>query len=231
MRVPARWTWLVFALALFAPAALGTAQMPDFLLIDGERVMLHTNPLAEWLEDHPGALPPAKVDSSGNWRGYVATWEIDQDKLWLRKVEIAVGTRYEEEWDGVDETYPFVLQDVIGRIFPGERAVLADWFTGTLIVPRGKVVERVHMGYGSTHERYTILWIRGARLSRRLDLDAQQFVEFRKERFEAFKKTEAYRKALASLGGEQGAPGETERFLFEFHSEQYLSEDPGPASR
>lgn len=236
MKVPAR-SILLLVVLLFASHAMGTAQAPDVLLIDGKPASLHTNPLNEWLRTHPDSLPRSEVQSTGNWRGYIATWEVDKGKLWLRKVEITVqeGTRPRESTEVVERNGKFeqgetritqepnfVQRDVMAGMFPDTRDVVASWFSGTLIVPRGDLVEYVHMGYGSTYEGYTIVWIRNGEVSRRLDLDAEQFREFRQERFAAFKQTEAYRNSVASLGA--ASPEETDRFLFEFHTEQYLSE-------
>ena len=39
----------------------------------------------------------------------------------------------------------------------GRSEVLADWYTGVLVIPRGRQVSYVHMGYGSTYERYVLL--------------------------------------------------------------------------
>lgn len=220
----------IFLLAmLFAGGALGTAQAPDILIVDGERESLYTNPLSAWLEDHPDALPRGNVMSSGNWRGYVATWEIASGKLWLR--ELTVTDRIEKASGGDDDAEPgseYVERDVMGAVFPEAGNVAADWYTGTLIIPKGKMVAYVHMGYGSQYERYTVVWVRRGEVTRRLDLSGEQFMELRKQRFEAFRRTDAYRRHIAELGkgGSARDASETDGFLFEFAAEEYLSADP-----
>ena len=36
-------------------------------------------------------------------------------------------------------------------------AVFADWYTGEIRVPHGKMIEYVHAGYASKHERYLLI--------------------------------------------------------------------------
>ena len=59
-----------------------TAQTPDVLLIDGEEVPLFATPLNEYLSSLGQDWPFATAWTS-NWRGYVATWTIDDDRLYL----------------------------------------------------------------------------------------------------------------------------------------------------
>lgn len=237
MRMPTMFRVLALAMLFVAGNAMGTAQEPDVLVVAGEPQAIYTNPLTPWLRTHPDVLPKDGVVSSGNWRGYVATWEVAAGKLWLRKVEIAydnedkaAAAKREAEHPGEEETVWFgdyVRRNVIGRLFPDPRNVVADWYTGTLILPKGKMVNYVHMGYGSTYERYTVVWVRAGDVARQLDLSGEQFVDMRKERFKAWQGTDAYKQQLKELGeGGRDRQG-IDDFLFEFAAEEYLSNDPG----
>jgi len=214
--------------------ALATAQQADALLLDGKEHALNTNPLAAWIEAHPDRAPGSEVRSSANWRGYIATWEIAGGKLWLRKVEVSYvdGKERREYVDNkgvgrVIEIPQYRQRDVLGDLFDGRREIVATWYTGTLIVPQGELVDYVHMGYGSTYERYTIIWVKAGEVLRRLDLDAEQYTALRKERFEAYKQTAAYREQVGRLKGKDAAFRED--FLYQFATEEYLSADPALA--
>ena len=204
--------------------AWGTAQAPDILLLQGKRQALNTNPLSAWLKANPDRLPRDGVMSSGNWRGYVATWEVAQGKLWLRMVTV----KYALEDDS--RGYPkYEDRDVTDRLFPGRKEIVAECYSGTLILPTGKLVEYVHMGYGSTYESYKVVWVDRGEVSKSLDLSADQFTELRRERFRAFQKTEEYRTELAKMLKEDGDEADRERtiqFMYEFYAEQYLSAEP-----
>jgi hypothetical protein len=218
-----RWNWkgtiaLVLGM-LAAGVAVGTAQAPDYLILDGEKSSLNTNPLQGWLETHPGLLPRDGIESSNNWRGYVATWELAEGKLWLRKVEIEYMLSKE------DEDFRSEVRDVTAKLFPAGGAIAADWYSGTLIVPHGKLVEYVHMGYGSTFEKYSVISVRQGVVKERLELDAKAYMELRRERFKAFQKTDTYKKALAETRGDGMDDKQVIQFLFEFYSEEYMSAD------
>jgi hypothetical protein len=127
-------------------------------------------PLDAWLKAHPGRLPKAKYDPSNNWRGYIGTWELAGGKLWLRKVEVSVGQR-EGEWDGVDETWPFIYEDVRATLFPKQAEVTATWFSGMLVAMKAR-----------NTGPYTLLWICRGELRRRAEFDAKGYREFLAER-------------------------------------------------
>lgn len=202
-------------------ATHATAQEPDLLLLDGERVALNTNPLRPYLEAHPKRLPRSEATSTANWRGYIATFVIRDDVLIADKVEISVPdpTAGDDEW-------PYRQEDVSRAVFQGQDELMASWYSGTLVIPRGEVVSYVHMGYGSTYERYTLLKIVEGRLVSRRDLEHAQFIKFRDAQFEAFKKTPEYAKKFRQAGGRKAENAEfAEGFLREYESEHYLSQD------
>ena len=114
-----------------------TAQVGDLLILGGKRAEMALSP--DIPEHHPRVVEvsyeearldesiPGIVMSTACWRQYQATWEIKDER--------------------------FYLVDVKGiyRILPGE-PILADWFTGVLRIPQGKLLQYVHMGFGSVHE-------------------------------------------------------------------------------
>jgi hypothetical protein len=94
-------------------------------------------------EDHPRIRPrrpdekeaPASpyIHSTACWRGYVGTWEIRDKRLYL--VELR------------------------GRlVLDGDGPLFADWVDQMLVVPQGRLVQYVHMGFESQYE--SELWIK-----------------------------------------------------------------------
>jgi hypothetical protein len=138
------------------------------LFMDGEEYSILTNPLEPYLALNPGKRPHAKVEWSDLWRGYIASWKIESEHLWLRKIEIREG-----------DAAALKLVDATQALFPGEREVPADWFTGYLVIPTGKLIEYVHMGYASTYKRYLILRIDQGVVTERRPMSAAQFRKFR----------------------------------------------------
>ncbi|MBF2079572.1 MAG: hypothetical protein IGR76_13905 [Synechococcales cyanobacterium T60_A2020_003] len=116
-----------------------TAQIGERLIFDGkETSMAFCPPLPK---GHPRIIEidpdKAKHDDSAPislillstacWRGYQGTWEIKDGQ--------------------------FYLVDLCGRFrLQGEEPLLADWFSGVLRIPRGEMLQYVHMGFGSIFE-------------------------------------------------------------------------------
>jgi hypothetical protein len=79
------------------------------------------------------------VTCTALWRGYVGQWEISENRLYLVGLE---GKLRKGDTKASLETF-----------FPGSpKRVLADWYSGEIRVPQGKLLDYVHGGYASTYE-------------------------------------------------------------------------------
>jgi hypothetical protein len=114
-----------------------TAQVHELLIVDGEETsMAFCPPLPD---SHPRIYEPSPdevikdesdltIGSTACWRGYMGTWEIR---------------------DGL-----FYLAGLCGRFQLREgEPILAEWFSGVIRVPKGEILQYVHMGYGSVFEQ------------------------------------------------------------------------------
>ena len=138
-----------------------TAQVPDCLNYEGQRYEMFSNPLESFFDnDYP--RPEFKSPHTACWRGYEAEWEVDVDILYL------VGLVGWVADDG--DPHPANIRKVgLEDLFPwASERVRATWFTGDLRLPQGKMLEYVHMGYGSTYEQDLILTFDKGKLIRRI---------------------------------------------------------------
>jgi len=209
-----------------------TAQQGDIILINGKKFSIFTNPLEPFFEQNPGALPNSKVISSANWRGYVATWKVKDDRFMLTNIEILdASTKTDPDESLLDSMIRDSInlrRSVMSTVFSDRVEVLAVWFTGHVIIPEGELVNYVHMGYGSTYEKYTIVRVEKGIVTRFWAADNAEFLRFCDTQFDEYKKTEEYRKALSRI--DEGLPEErnssteeNEKFLRDFYSERYIS--------
>ena len=134
-----------------------TAQVPDLLLLDGERLALFTNPLEQYFA-MGGRKPGLRWSSTANWRCYVATWEVVNDRLYLIDIE-----------GDLENGEPASL----AAVFPGYAdRVFAHWYNGELRIPQGERTNYVHMGYHSTFERDLLITVvRGVLTQRRIQMN------------------------------------------------------------
>lgn len=136
-----------------------TAQIPEQLHIDHEVHSLCTNPLSQYFDKADISNPFDGHRCTALWRGYVGTWEIVRDRLYMIRLE---GYQTGSDMPATLET-----------LFPGfPERVFAHWFTGELRVPQGKLLKYVHGGYSSTYERDLFIAIEhGCVLSRRVHVN------------------------------------------------------------
>ena len=108
-----------------------TAQAAEKLIYKGEQFSLCNEPLGSFIQSN--RLPfKFEVTSTALWRGYIGTWTIEQERLYLIAIQGSIGME---------------------KLFPGfAHGVFAHWYTGTLRCPQGALLKYVHGGFGSVYE-------------------------------------------------------------------------------
>jgi hypothetical protein len=123
-----------------------TAQFGERLINEGEETsMAYCPPLPKGhpriirVEDQHIRVEDRQFFSTACWRRYQGTWEIREGRFYL------TGLR--------------------GRLrLLGDEALPADWFTGMLRIPRGKMLQYVHMGFESIYEEEVHVQIENGRV-------------------------------------------------------------------
>ena len=120
-----------------------TAQFGERLHYDGQEMSMCTHPLGDYFAlggINPGFGQEWPLDCTALWRGYIGTWEVLGDRLYLVAIHKLV-------LNGTNTNF-------LETVFPGyPDRVFAHWYSGTLRIPQGNTLKYVHMGYQSTYER------------------------------------------------------------------------------
>jgi len=117
---------LVVVVELWPTVGAATPQALDVLILeDGRRLRMRTFPLTRYLLAHPEIKYQPKLRSSGNWRGHVETWKIDDGYLVLCSIDTSV--------HGNAGTLPCGMGGALQVVFAWRKEVWADWYSGTLI--------------------------------------------------------------------------------------------------
>ena len=198
-----------------------TAQTPDRIRFRprGATHSLCENPLDSFLRDRGLRKTRGGMMSSANWRGYVATWLLFRDRLWLtavssrgvivdrRKIEVDPTSKIEIEPEADQPDGPgFAPGPLDGRPFsvdglfpdehrPPETPVFAEWYSGELRIPEGEMLRYVHGGYGTVHERDRLILIERGRLVRSW-VRKNDPPPTPEEQLQAFKERQALRRKL-----------------------------------
>ena len=117
-----------------------TAQAREILIYKGKKYGMATEPLEPYIEANDIRFS-SMIECSGCWRGYIGTWSIEDNRLYLIDI------------DTDDNGKKVKLED----LFPNQEKVFADWFTGELHIPYGKLMKYVHQGYASLYEKELFL--------------------------------------------------------------------------
>lgn len=185
---------LTIILTLFSGLKVfATAQFPDKINYNGNEYNLNSNPLEVYFEKNPNKRPKSEVRSSALWRGYVATFEIIDNQLFLKDIEI----QYRDTTSKGSNNSNW--KSVLNEVFADQKNIQVDWYTGLLVLPQGKVVNYVHMGYGSTYQHYTILELNKGVLTQEKQFKRKAYEKFKEKQFQIFKQTEDYHKMKSDL--------------------------------
>ena len=225
-------TIITIVLFFLSFSLFATAQFSDILFLNGKEYSLHSNPLEEYFEEYPDNRPETESRCSALWRGYVASFEIKNKKLILKDIKIMIDI---DNWKSVkrdflekdktkdeDEYYkedykPVKLtwyQKFIAETT--QKDFVLDWFTGVLVLPYGKILNYVHMGYGSTYENYILLEVDEGKLIKEMKLNAKEYQLFREVQFSEFKKTKKYKEMSKNLVDDNNNKEFIEGFLRDF---------------
>lgn len=175
---------LFFGVNVFA-----TGQEPDKIIYKGQEYMLFSNPLEAYFKKYPDKRPTRGFESTGLWRGYIATFEVRNNRLFLKDIQI----------EGADSEGKDMLISVINEVFPNRKNIKIDWLTGLLVIPHGKCVEYVNLGYSSIYESYTLLEFDKGKFRKERSFDYKEYEEFKERQFQAYKKTDGYPKIKQDL--------------------------------
>ena len=154
-----------------------TAQAGDVIHYQGERLSLFATPLESFWDDSR-ARPQFVAHFSAVARGYVATWSILDEMLYLDGVsgEIVVDAQGQPIQSRTPVMQPLstelaaqrsTVPATVEMLFPESQGrVAATWFTGRLHIPRGVLLHSGYMGFDSVYEEEIILELENGRVVR-----------------------------------------------------------------
>ncbi len=155
----------IFILYLSATGCFATSQIPDYLIYKNDTIALSANPL----ESYPyiDSLRPTLFGnrktgcSTACWRGYVATWKLENQKLYLIEIKSCDSYR---DYLKADLKSLFEKKYQRGKVFAG-------WVTDSLLSRQGKLIHYVHDGYESIYEKEVLFCFNKGYLTGTLAID------------------------------------------------------------
>ncbi len=128
-----------------------TAQIGDRIFIDNIEYSLACEPLSSYLYDNKIEKLFTAISTSC-YRGYYATWKIDDNKIYLLNIKSPWSLKRNNQIE-IEEHV-----SAMEKLFPGQTEVFAYWVNGRLKINSGELIEYVHIGYESVYESDIYLW-------------------------------------------------------------------------
>lgn len=129
-----------FAIVLAAITAFATDQARDTITFAGQQDLMLERPLNDFLRRLP-VIPRFDVPSTANYKGYTASWEVKDSRLFLATFHAATNRQ------------PYS----ISSLFPSRKLPIhAHWYSGMVHITSGR--ETLAQGR-YTYERVTALQV------------------------------------------------------------------------
>jgi len=119
-----------------------TPQIPDYLIYNGKTIPIFSNPLESYLEQNNFQAIDRGCNSSSCNRGYIATWELKNDSLFLVEIKRCGIMASAGVYTGLecDETKLSEVLSFLEKKFQS-RETFTNWYYGELISPKGPLNE------------------------------------------------------------------------------------------
>ncbi|MDY3528800.1 hypothetical protein PG593_03270 [Riemerella anatipestifer] len=190
-----KYKFLIICLLFFFTKLFATGQTPNKIIIDDKEYDLLTNPIESYFAKNREVDPiyEGKIKmfdryktelipipfSTGNYRGYIATFKIENQILKLVDIEI-------QNIESEKREYISVYKDLFGdnQVHLG--------YSGILVVPIGDFLDSANFGYSYLYSKYKLITIKNDQVQRSKELTKDEFLRFKSAQFEEFKKTPNY---------------------------------------
>ena len=104
-------------------------QFREQITINKTKYETQTEPLKIYEDQIKQKLLTSRKSCSALWRNYVGYWEVDLGRLYLTKIQ------------GLNDQDEPLLKDIsFEPIFGPLGRVFADWFSGEIIIPKGRII-------------------------------------------------------------------------------------------
>ena len=130
-----------------------TAQNMEEISYKRKKYRMAATPFSVYLKKHGIQTAPI---STANWRGYHGEWKIKNGRLYLVFMSARIPKKASKGGHLLQSDGDCVRVG-LDYFFPGKKEVFAEWFSGEIRIPTGKMLAYIHMGYESIFEKDLII--------------------------------------------------------------------------
>ncbi|WDO12836.1 hypothetical protein MH928_16115 [Flavobacterium sp. WW92] len=184
----------LITLFLFASLIYATEQIPDVLKYNGKEYELRSfSPAHKYFQDRGFQPPKEAIQTTGNQKIFLFTYEIINEKLYLTDVEILLLEP--------NKKYPNMTdlnsKSIFKEYFPHEDKILMD-VSKITVIPYGDLIEEDSWSDGY-YKNYLIFEFKSGEITKKLDLSKQEYITESKKQFKLFKTTKEYKEVKKDI--------------------------------
>ena len=168
-------------------STFATDQYTDKIIYNGKKYNLQITLLEKFFEKNPELKPLDEIQSTALHKGYVASFEIKNNQIFLTDIEVLSKDK------DVKEGYPYKFKSVLNDIFPNSKSIQMVWFTGIVVIPYGKNLNYTSYERELEDDNYFVLEFENGNLNKEICLNNENYLAFKKEQYEKFKLTNEYK--------------------------------------
>lgn len=137
-----------------------------------------------YFEKFPDKLPDNRIRSTALRRGYVATFEIDNNQLFLKDIGIIDRTKNDE-----------AERSILADITDDSDRLKIDWFSGLL------VLQEIDQANGEIYRggNYVLIEANKGNIGRAREFDHKGLQEFKEKQFAQFRNSPEYEGAVEEI--------------------------------
>lgn len=177
---------LLVCLLFTGTPATATQQLDDIIIYNNEKCALRTHwaypsPLQVYFKSNKEVEYPFTSSSTANHRGHIATWKIDNNRLFLTHIDTG-SISFDRKTFEIAETRREID---LGDIFPEDTivddAVPADWFSGFILISARPYKEWFEAPYSdekyavTKYREYVIVQLESGRVVRTRPFSTEEY--------------------------------------------------------
>jgi len=140
-----------------------THQISDILIYESQEYHLENELLEKYFAEFPEKKPERKIVESCIWRGYIATFEIVNNELQVKDIQLLLNSSYESN-------------SIVDQVFPKNNKF--EWFSGLIYLNSSKK--------NSDENNLEFLEIRNGNFIRKRTMNSEELQRFKIEQFQFF---------------------------------------------
>lgn len=180
--------YYILILLLISNSGFAQKYITDKIIIDSINYDYRFHHLEQYFKTYPEKRPVVNKDTSIINRGYVATFEIKNNKLLLNDIHVELKKNSQK-----------FNHSIVNKIFPTANDKNLTWITGLFYVGVGEPLDKQNDTLHIDYANYIVFEVKRGTISRKDWFSHKQMDVFKNYQYERFSRTKDFKKLESTL--------------------------------